>query len=178
MKSDYLALDKPWVHRTNIYHFDLWFVLNFIYHAFWVLFKSRRHIRVLFDLWYILFLLLFLFFTLLNFKPCYHLILFFQTLFFIWFAFSGWLFRFLIIATWVLPFAGPLLLGSLANSLVIKVYHCFWVFNVYMWHVYSVWMKVILKYQYIQFYSIPMNMMNLYFFFKHPLEHDSQKQGK
>ncbi|TKY68050.1 hypothetical protein E2542_SST10947 [Spatholobus suberectus] len=42
------------------------------------------------------------------------------TLFFIWFALSGWLFRFLIIATWVLPFAGPLLIGTLANTLVIK----------------------------------------------------------
>ncbi|WJX49559.1 hypothetical protein P8452_35977 [Trifolium repens] len=44
----------------------------------------------------------------------------FTTIFFIWFAFSGWLFRFLIIATWVLPFAGPLLIGTLANNLVIK----------------------------------------------------------
>ncbi|CAJ1978254.1 unnamed protein product [Sphenostylis stenocarpa] len=44
----------------------------------------------------------------------------FATLFFIWFALSGWLFRILIIATWVLPFAGPLLIGTLANSLVIK----------------------------------------------------------
>ncbi|KAK7341041.1 hypothetical protein VNO80_23965 [Phaseolus coccineus] len=44
----------------------------------------------------------------------------FATLFFIWFALSGWLFRFLIIATWVLPFAGPLLIGTLVNSLVIK----------------------------------------------------------
>ncbi|KAK7312062.1 hypothetical protein VNO77_35607 [Canavalia gladiata] len=44
----------------------------------------------------------------------------FATIFFIWFALSGWLFRFLIIATWVLPFAGPLLIGTLANSLVIK----------------------------------------------------------
>ncbi|KAI4331751.1 hypothetical protein L6164_016708 [Bauhinia variegata] len=42
------------------------------------------------------------------------------TIFLLWFALSGWLFRFLIIATWVLPFAGPLLLGTLANSLVIK----------------------------------------------------------
>lgn len=44
----------------------------------------------------------------------------FSTIFFIWFALSGWLFRILIIATWVLPFAGPLLIGTLANSLVIK----------------------------------------------------------
>lgn len=44
----------------------------------------------------------------------------FATLFFIWFALSGWLFRILVIATWVLPFAGPLLIGTLANSLVIK----------------------------------------------------------
>ncbi|CAM8978947.1 unnamed protein product [Rhodiola kirilowii] len=42
------------------------------------------------------------------------------TVFFLWFALSGWLFRFLVIGIWVLPFAGPLLLGSLANSLVIK----------------------------------------------------------
>ncbi|XP_027353702.1 uncharacterized protein LOC113864312 [Abrus precatorius] len=44
----------------------------------------------------------------------------FTTIFFLWFALSGWLFRFLIIATWVLPFAGPLLIGTIANSLVIK----------------------------------------------------------
>uniref|UniRef100_A0A7N0VBG9 Uncharacterized protein n=1 Tax=Kalanchoe fedtschenkoi TaxID=63787 RepID=A0A7N0VBG9_KALFE len=42
------------------------------------------------------------------------------TVFFLWFALSGWLFRFLVIGVWVLPFAGPLLIGSLANSLVIK----------------------------------------------------------
>ncbi|KAI9084712.1 hypothetical protein K1719_033356 [Acacia pycnantha] len=42
------------------------------------------------------------------------------TIFFIWFALSGWLFRFLVIATWVLPFAGPLLIGTLANNLTIK----------------------------------------------------------
>ncbi|OIW08763.1 hypothetical protein TanjilG_16344 [Lupinus angustifolius] len=44
----------------------------------------------------------------------------FATIFFIWFALSGWLFRVLIFATWVLPFAGPLLIGTLANTLVIK----------------------------------------------------------
>ncbi|KAL0452343.1 UNVERIFIED_CONTAM: hypothetical protein Slati_1212400 [Sesamum latifolium] len=44
----------------------------------------------------------------------------FATLFFLWFALSGWLFRVLIFATWVLPFAGPLLIGALANNLVIK----------------------------------------------------------
>ncbi|PON60378.1 replicase polyprotein 1ab protein [Parasponia andersonii] len=44
----------------------------------------------------------------------------FATIFFIWFALSGWLFRFLIFATWVLPFAGPLLIGTFANNLVIK----------------------------------------------------------
>lgn len=44
-----------------------------------------------------------------------------QTLFFVWFALSGWLFRILIFATWVLPFAGPLLIGAVANNLVIKV---------------------------------------------------------
>ncbi|KAF5735416.1 hypothetical protein HS088_TW15G00918 [Tripterygium wilfordii] len=44
----------------------------------------------------------------------------FSTIFFIWFALSGWLFRFLIFATWVLPFAGPLLIGAIANNLVIK----------------------------------------------------------
>ncbi|XP_009791066.1 uncharacterized protein [Nicotiana sylvestris] len=42
------------------------------------------------------------------------------TIFFLWFALSGWLFRILIIATWVLPFAGPLLIGAVANNLVIK----------------------------------------------------------
>ncbi|CAK9311185.1 unnamed protein product [Citrullus colocynthis] len=44
----------------------------------------------------------------------------FVTIFFLWFALSGWLFRFLIFATWILPFAGPLLIGTFANSLVIK----------------------------------------------------------
>ncbi|THF98000.1 uncharacterized protein LOC114314858 isoform X1 [Camellia sinensis] len=44
----------------------------------------------------------------------------FATIFFIWFALSGWLFRFLILATWILPFAGPLLIGTVANNLVIK----------------------------------------------------------
>ncbi|KAJ9678593.1 hypothetical protein PVL29_020690 [Vitis rotundifolia] len=44
----------------------------------------------------------------------------FATIFFLWFALSGWLFRFLIFATWVLPFAGPLLIGTFANNFVIK----------------------------------------------------------
>ncbi|PIN02782.1 hypothetical protein CDL12_24704 [Handroanthus impetiginosus] len=44
----------------------------------------------------------------------------FATIFFLWFALSGWLFRVLIFATWVLPFAGPLLIGAVANNLVIK----------------------------------------------------------
>ncbi|KAL5568084.1 hypothetical protein UlMin_024659 [Ulmus minor] len=44
----------------------------------------------------------------------------FATIFFLWFALSGWLFRILIFATWVLPFAGPLLIGAFANNLVIK----------------------------------------------------------
>ncbi|KAL6527026.1 hypothetical protein OROGR_016116 [Orobanche gracilis] len=42
------------------------------------------------------------------------------TLFFLWFALSGWLFRTLIFATWVLSLAGPLLVGVVANNLVIK----------------------------------------------------------
>ncbi|EXC26456.1 hypothetical protein L484_001857 [Morus notabilis] len=44
----------------------------------------------------------------------------FATIFFLWFALSGWLFRFLIFGLWVLPFAGPLLVGTFANNLVIK----------------------------------------------------------
>ncbi|GLT36447.1 hypothetical protein SLA2020_108220 [Shorea laevis] len=44
----------------------------------------------------------------------------FATMFFIWFALSGWLFRFLIFATWFLPLAGPLLIGTVANNLAIK----------------------------------------------------------
>ncbi|OAY41652.1 uncharacterized protein LOC110623381 isoform X1 [Manihot esculenta] len=44
----------------------------------------------------------------------------FATIFFLWFALSGWLFRFLIYATWILPFAAPLLIGTVANNLVIK----------------------------------------------------------
>jgi ribosomal protein S27E len=44
----------------------------------------------------------------------------FTTFFFLWFALSGWLFRVLIFATWVLPFAGPLLIGAVANNFIIK----------------------------------------------------------
>lgn len=44
----------------------------------------------------------------------------FVTIFFLWFVLSGWLFRSLILATWVLPIAGPLLLGAVANNLVVK----------------------------------------------------------
>lgn len=44
-----------------------------------------------------------------------------KTIFFLWFALSGWLFRLLIFATWVLPFAAPLVIGAVANNLVIKV---------------------------------------------------------
>ncbi|XVE90513.1 hypothetical protein DITRI_Ditri20bG0083900 [Diplodiscus trichospermus] len=44
----------------------------------------------------------------------------FATIFFLWFALSGWLFRVLIFATWILPFAGPFLIGTVANNLVIK----------------------------------------------------------
>ncbi|KAL3650615.1 hypothetical protein CASFOL_007018 [Castilleja foliolosa] len=42
------------------------------------------------------------------------------TVFFLWLALSGWLFRILFFATWILPFAGPLLIGAIANNLVIK----------------------------------------------------------
>ncbi|KAK6936436.1 hypothetical protein RJ641_033466 [Dillenia turbinata] len=44
----------------------------------------------------------------------------FATIFFVWFALSGWLFRFLIFTTWILPLAGPLLIGTVANNFVIK----------------------------------------------------------
>ncbi|GMJ05168.1 hypothetical protein like AT2G44870 [Hibiscus trionum] len=44
----------------------------------------------------------------------------FATIFFLWFALSGWLFQCLILATWILPFAGPLLIWVVANNLVIK----------------------------------------------------------
>ncbi|CAN6843075.1 unnamed protein product, partial [Brassica oleracea] len=47
----------------------------------------------------------------------------FATIFFLWFALSGWLFRVIIVATWVLPIAGPLLIGAVANNFVIKVYY-------------------------------------------------------
>ncbi|KAH9734558.1 hypothetical protein KPL71_017417 [Citrus sinensis] len=43
-----------------------------------------------------------------------------RTIFFLWFALSGWLFRILILATWVLPIAAPLLIGTVANNFVIK----------------------------------------------------------
>ncbi|XP_058183728.1 uncharacterized protein LOC131301444 [Rhododendron vialii] len=42
------------------------------------------------------------------------------TIFFLWFALSGWMFRFFIFAVWILPFAGPLLIGTIANNFVIK----------------------------------------------------------
>ncbi|KAG5593697.1 hypothetical protein H5410_034929 [Solanum commersonii] len=48
------------------------------------------------------------------------ILILYNTIFFLWFALSGWLFRILIIATWVLPFAGPLLIGVVANNLVVK----------------------------------------------------------
>ncbi|KAF7133196.1 hypothetical protein RHSIM_Rhsim09G0211500 [Rhododendron simsii] len=44
----------------------------------------------------------------------------FATIFFLWFALSGWMFRFFIFAVWILPFAGPLLIGRIANNFVIK----------------------------------------------------------
>ncbi|GAB2295898.1 hypothetical protein Dimus_030046 [Dionaea muscipula] len=44
----------------------------------------------------------------------------FTTIFFIWFALSGWLFRIFILATWVLPLAGPFLIGAAANKLVVQ----------------------------------------------------------
>ncbi|KAG5558965.1 hypothetical protein RHGRI_008798 [Rhododendron griersonianum] len=43
-----------------------------------------------------------------------------RTLFFLWFALSGWMFRFLIFGTWILPLAGPLLIGTVANNFIIK----------------------------------------------------------
>ncbi|KAJ4784847.1 Replicase polyprotein 1ab [Rhynchospora pubera] len=42
------------------------------------------------------------------------------TLFFLWFLLSGWFFRFFILATWVLPFAAPLLIGAFANNFAIE----------------------------------------------------------
>ncbi|XP_047321479.1 uncharacterized protein LOC124925500 [Impatiens glandulifera] len=44
----------------------------------------------------------------------------FATIFFLWFALSGWLFQILIYATLILPFAAPLLIGAVANNFVIK----------------------------------------------------------
>lgn len=41
-------------------------------------------------------------------------------IFLLWFALSGWLFRFFFLATWVLPFAAPLLIGKFANSFAIQ----------------------------------------------------------
>ncbi|XP_031501598.1 uncharacterized protein LOC116265193 [Nymphaea colorata] len=42
------------------------------------------------------------------------------TLAFLWLALSGWLFRIVILATWILPFAAPLLIGTVANNFVIE----------------------------------------------------------
>ncbi|KAF5188735.1 replicase polyprotein 1ab protein [Thalictrum thalictroides] len=44
----------------------------------------------------------------------------FFTIFLLWFTFSGWLFRIMIIGTWVLPFAVPLLIRALASNFVIQ----------------------------------------------------------
>ncbi|RZC69195.1 hypothetical protein C5167_032293 [Papaver somniferum] len=44
----------------------------------------------------------------------------FATIFFLWFALSGWLFRVLIFATFVLPIAAPLLIGTVAKNFVIE----------------------------------------------------------
>jgi len=44
-----------------------------------------------------------------------------QTIFFLWLALSGWLFRIFIFGTFVLPFAAPLLLGTFANRVAIEV---------------------------------------------------------
>ncbi|CAD6212106.1 unnamed protein product [Miscanthus lutarioriparius] len=42
------------------------------------------------------------------------------TIFFLWLALSGWLFRIFIFGTFVLPFAAPLLLGTFANRVAIE----------------------------------------------------------
>lgn len=42
------------------------------------------------------------------------------TLVFLWFALSGWLFRIIILGTWVLPFAAPFLIGAVARNAVIE----------------------------------------------------------
>ncbi|CAN0898066.1 hypothetical protein LINGRAHAP2_LOCUS19498 [Linum grandiflorum] len=44
----------------------------------------------------------------------------FYALFFLWFALSGWLFRFLIFGSFVLPLAGPLIIAAIGNNFVIK----------------------------------------------------------
>ncbi|WVZ57695.1 hypothetical protein U9M48_008048 [Paspalum notatum var. saurae] len=44
----------------------------------------------------------------------------FATLFFLWLALSGWLFRIFIFGTFVLPFAAPLLVGTFANRVAIE----------------------------------------------------------
>ncbi|MCL7051479.1 hypothetical protein MKW94_002590 [Papaver nudicaule] len=44
----------------------------------------------------------------------------FATIFFLWFALSGWLFRVVIFATFVLPFAAPLLIGTVAKNFVVE----------------------------------------------------------
>ncbi|URE02464.1 ABC transporter transmembrane region [Musa troglodytarum] len=49
-----------------------------------------------------------------------HTLTMIKTIFFLWFALSGWLFRFFILATWVLPFVAPLLIETLANNFAIQ----------------------------------------------------------
>ncbi|CAL1361752.1 unnamed protein product [Linum trigynum] len=41
-------------------------------------------------------------------------------MFFVWFALSGWLFRFIIYGSWILPLAVPLIIAAIGNNLVIK----------------------------------------------------------
>ncbi|XP_047327457.1 uncharacterized protein LOC124931110 [Impatiens glandulifera] len=44
----------------------------------------------------------------------------FVTIFFLWFALSGWMFQFFIFAIWVLPFAAPLLISTVAKNFVVQ----------------------------------------------------------
>lgn len=61
-----------------------------------------------------------------------------QTLFFLWFALSGWMFRFLIFGTWILPLAGPLLIGTVANNFIIKVKQVALTFEMH-WYLLITW---------------------------------------
>lgn len=48
-------------------------------------------------------------------------VLLLQSLLLLWFIVSGWAFRVFFFSLWFLPFAGPLLIGTLSKAAVVEV---------------------------------------------------------